>query len=90
MVSLINYCITLNSFLDSRSLQTILENLARFDYDGVEVEGTPNQLSWKMYMDNIRSYNLSVIGVSGAWTKKDISNEQSPILLTNDHNKLSY
>jgi len=87
---LINYCITLNSFHDTQSLDKILENLVRCNYDGIEIEGTPNQFSWKQYRDNIKSYNLSVIGVTGAWTKRDVENEQIPILLTNDYNKLSY
>ena len=87
---LINYCITLNSFHDTQSLEKILENLVRCNYDGIEIEGTPNQFSWKQYRDNIMSYNLPVIGVTGAWTKRDMENGHNPILLTNDYNKLSY
>jgi sugar phosphate isomerase/epimerase len=87
---LINYCITLNSFHDTQSLEKILENLVRCNYDGIEIEGTPNQFSWKQYRDNIKSYNLPVIGVTGAWTKRDMENGHNPVLLTNDYNKLSY
>ena len=90
VLSLVNYCITLNSFHDTQSLDKILENLVRCNYDGIEIEGTPNQFSWKQYRDNIKSYNLSVIGVTGAWTKRDVENGHIPILLTNDYNKLSY
>jgi len=90
VLSLINYCITLNSFHDTQSLDKILENLVRCNYDGIEIEGTPNQFSWKQYLDKIKCYNLSVIGVTGAWTKRDVENGHTPILLTNDYNKLSY
>lgn len=84
------YYITINSFTNS-TLDEILEAVSTCGYSGIEIQGTPSIFNWKSYLEKINSYNLSVIGVTGDWTKKQTQNENhNPILLTNDHKKISY
>jgi D-psicose/D-tagatose/L-ribulose 3-epimerase len=72
------------------TLDEILETITFSGYDGIEIQGTLSRLDWPIYLEKIKSYNLSVIGVTGDWTKKSIQNDHTPILLTNDHNKILY
>lgn len=74
------------------TLDEILENVTSCGYDGIEIQGSSSKFSWRAYLEKINSYNLSVLGVTGDWTKKKLlqNNDHTPILITNDHNKLSY
>lgn len=87
MIYLVNFSITLNSFLRLGSLEHIIKILAEFGLRYIEIPGDPSNSSSKTNLEIFNTYNLSVLGVSGLWTG---SKEMSPILLTKDQQILSY
>ena len=87
MIYLVNFSITLNSFLRLGSLEHIIKILAEFGLRYIEIPGDPSNSSSKTNLEIFDTYNLSVLGVSGLWTS---SKGMSPILLTKDQQILSY
>lgn len=87
MIYLVNFSITLNSFLRLGSLEHIIKILAEFGLRYIEIPGDPSNFSSKTNLEIFNTYNLSVLGVSGLWT---VSKGMSPILLTKDQQILSY
>jgi sugar phosphate isomerase/epimerase len=87
VIYLINFSITLNSFLRLGSLEYVIKILAEFGFRYIEIPGDPSTISSKTNLEIFNTYNLSVLGVSGLWT---VSKRISPILLTKDQQILSY
>lgn len=87
MIYLVNFSITLNSFLRLGSLEHIVKILAEFGLRYIEIPGDLSDSSSKTNLEIFNTYNLSVLGVSGLWTG---SEGMSPILLTKDQQILSY
>jgi sugar phosphate isomerase/epimerase len=87
VIYLVNFSITLNSFLRLGSLEYIIKILAEFGLRYIEIPGDPANSSLKTNLEFFNTYNLCVLGVSGLWTS---SKEMSPILLTKDQQILSY
>jgi sugar phosphate isomerase/epimerase len=87
VIYLVNFSITLNSFLRLGSLEHIIKILTEFGLRYIEIPGDPSNFSSKTNLEIFNTYNLSVLGVSGLWT---VSKGMSPILLTKDQQILSY
>jgi D-psicose/D-tagatose/L-ribulose 3-epimerase len=84
---MVNFSITLNSFLRLGSLEHIVKILAEFGLRYIEIPGDLSNSSSKTNLEIFNTYNLSVLGISGLWTG---SEGMSPILLTKDQQILSY
>jgi sugar phosphate isomerase/epimerase len=84
---LVKFSITLNSLSRIGSLEQIIKLLVEFGFYYIEIPGDPLNSSIKNNLEIFNTYNLSVIGVTGLWTR---STGLSPILLTNDQQILSY
>jgi len=84
---LVKFSITLNSLSRIGSLEQIIKLLVEFGFYYIEIPGDPLNSSIKNNFEIFNTYNLSVIGVTGLWTR---STGLSPILLTNDQQILSY
>ncbi|MGE0243195.1 MAG: TIM barrel protein [Nitrososphaeraceae archaeon] len=84
---MVKFSITLNSLSRIGSLEQIIKLLVEFGFSYIEIPGDPLNNSLKHKLEIFNTYDLSVIGVTGLWTK---SKGLSPILLTNDQQILSY
>ena len=62
------YSITLSSFIDAESsLSKTLKSLKRCGFDSVEIFGEPDKLNVREISGLIKSYSLSVSGITGMW-----------------------
>jgi len=84
---LVKFSITLNSLSGLGSIEQVVKLLIEFGLYYIEIPGDPLNTSLKNNLEIFNTYNLSVIGVTGRWTR---SKGLSPILLTNDQGILSY
>ena len=82
------YSITLNSFKDIEPLNLTLKRLSPLQFDAVEMYGEPDLIDERITMDLIRSYGISVSGVTGIWgrTSRQSLNRR---LITRDRSVLS-
>ena len=84
---MVKFSITLNSLSGLGSIEQVVKLLIDFGLYYIEIPGDPLNTSLKNNLEIFNTYNLSVIGVTGRWTR---SKGLSPILLTNDQGILSY
>ncbi|HJT83360.1 MAG TPA: sugar phosphate isomerase/epimerase [Nitrososphaeraceae archaeon] len=84
---MVKFSITLNSLLGLGSIEQVVKLLIEFGLFYIEIPGDPLNTSLKNNLEIFNTYNLSVIGVTGLWTR---SKGLSPILLTHDQGILSY
>jgi sugar phosphate isomerase/epimerase len=84
---LVKFSITLNSLSRIGSIEQLINLLIEFGLYYIEIPGDPLNTSLKNNLEIFNTYNISVIGVTGLWTR---SKGLSPILLTNDQEVLSY
>jgi D-psicose/D-tagatose/L-ribulose 3-epimerase len=84
---LVKFSITLNSLSGLGSIEQVVKLLIEFGLYYIEIPGDPLNTSLKNNLEIFNTYNLSVIGVTGLWTR---SKGLSPILLTHDQGILSY
>jgi D-psicose/D-tagatose/L-ribulose 3-epimerase len=84
---LVKFSITLNSLSRIGSIEQLINLLIEFGLYHIEIPGDPLNTSLKNNLEIFNTYNISVIGVTGLWTR---SKGLSPILLTNDQEVLSY
>ncbi|HET8793411.1 MAG TPA: hypothetical protein VFM31_06440, partial [Nitrososphaeraceae archaeon] len=84
---MVKFSITLNSLSGLGSIEQVVKLLIEFGLYYIEIPGDPLNTSLKNNLEIFNTYNLSVIGVTGRWTR---SKGLSPILLTNDQGILSY
>lgn len=61
------YAITLASFRKIEPIEDTLATLAKQGYDTLEMFGEPNEVDAKKLLDSLKSYSLSVCGVTGMW-----------------------
>ncbi len=61
------YAITLASFRKIELIEDTLTTLSKQGYDAIEMFGEPNEVDTKKLLDSLKSYNLSVCGVTGMW-----------------------
>jgi D-psicose/D-tagatose/L-ribulose 3-epimerase len=61
------YAITLASFRKIEPIEETLATLAKQGYDSMEMFGEPNEVDAKKLLDSLKSYDLSVCGVTGMW-----------------------
>jgi sugar phosphate isomerase/epimerase len=61
------YAITLASFRKIEPIENTLAMLAKQGYDAIEMFGEPSEVDAKKLLDSLRSYSLSVCGVTGMW-----------------------
>ena len=78
---------TLNSFANIEPIEQVINLLIESGLYYIEIPGDPFNTSLKKNLEIINTYNLSVIGVTGLWTR---SKRLSPILLTTDQDILSF
>ncbi|HEX5185806.1 MAG TPA: sugar phosphate isomerase/epimerase family protein [Nitrososphaeraceae archaeon] len=84
---MVKFSITLNSFSNIEQIEHVIKLLIESGLYYIEIPGDPFNTSLKKKLEIINTYNLSVIGVTGLWTR---SKELSPILLTTDQDILSF
>lgn len=84
---MVKFSITLNSLSGLGSIEQVVKLLIEFGLYYIEIPGDPLNTSLKNNLEIFNTYNLSVIGVTGRWTR---SKGLSPILLTHDQGILSY
>ena len=84
---MVKFSITLNSLSGFGSIEQVVKLLIEFGLYYIEIPGDPLNTSLKNNLEIFNTYNLSVIGVTGLWTR---SKGLSPILLTDDQGILSY
>lgn len=84
---MVKFSITLNSLSGLGSIEQVVKLLIEFGLYYIEIPGDPLNTSLKNNLEIFNTYNLSVIGVTGLWTR---SKGLSPILLTHDQGILSY
>ena len=77
------YSITLSSFRKLEPIDDTIANLAGQNYDALEMFGEPNEVDVKRLLDSLKSYNMSVSGVTGMWGSIS-SNGWKRRLLSND------
>jgi D-psicose/D-tagatose/L-ribulose 3-epimerase len=87
VIHLVNFSITLNSFLRLEPLEQVSKILDEIGLHYIEIPGDPNDSFLKDNKEIFNTYNLSVLGVAGLWTS---SKELSPILLTQDQQIISF
>jgi sugar phosphate isomerase/epimerase len=61
------YAITLASFRKIEPIEDTLPMLAKQGYDAMEMFGEPSEVDAKKLLDSLKSYSLSVCGVTGMW-----------------------
>lgn len=61
------YAITLASFRKIEPIDNTLATLAKQGYDTLEMFGEPNEVDAKKLLDSLKSYSLSLCGVTGMW-----------------------
>jgi D-psicose/D-tagatose/L-ribulose 3-epimerase len=61
------YAITLASFRKIEPIEDTLAMLAKQGYDAMEMFGEPREVDAKKLFDSLKSYSLSVCGVTGMW-----------------------
>jgi D-psicose/D-tagatose/L-ribulose 3-epimerase len=61
------YAITLASFRKIEFFEDTLSRLAKQGYDAIEMFGEPNEVDAKKLLDSLKSYSLTVCGVTGMW-----------------------
>ena len=84
---MVKFSITLNSFSNIEPIEQVINLLIESGLYYIEIPGDPFNTSLKKNLEIINTYNLSVIGVTGLWTR---SKRLSPILLTTDQDILSF
>ena len=84
---MVKFSITLDSLSGLGSIEQVVKLLIEFGLYYIEIPGDPLNTSLKNNLEIFNTYNLSVIGVTGLWTR---SKGLSPILLTDDQGILSY
>ena len=87
MIHLVNFSITLNSFLRLEPLEQVSKILNEIGLHYIEIPGDPNNSFLNVNKEIFNTYNLSVLGVAGLWTN---SKEFSPILITQDQKIISF
>lgn len=68
---MVEYSVTLGSFLHLDSLISILENLSELGFHSIELMGKPLDFNWDYLKDILNSYNITVYGVTGVWNNVD-------------------
>jgi D-psicose/D-tagatose/L-ribulose 3-epimerase len=63
----LKYAITLASFRKIEPIEDTLAMLAKQGYDAMEMFGEPSEVDAKKLFDSLKSYSLSVCGVTGMW-----------------------
>jgi sugar phosphate isomerase/epimerase len=61
------YAITLASFRKIEPIEDTLAKLAKQGYDAMEMFGEPSEVDARKVLDSLKSYSLSVCGVTGMW-----------------------
>jgi D-psicose/D-tagatose/L-ribulose 3-epimerase len=61
------YAMTLASFRRIEPIEDTLATLAEQGYDAVEMFGEPNEIDVKKLLDSLKSYGLSICGITGMW-----------------------
>jgi sugar phosphate isomerase/epimerase len=61
------YAITLASFRKIEPIEDTLAVLTKQGYDAIEMFGEPTEVDRKKLLDSLKSYSLSVCGVTGMW-----------------------
>jgi sugar phosphate isomerase/epimerase len=61
------YAITLSSFRNLEPFDTTLSKLAGVGFDSVEMYGEPSEVDTRRTLDVIKSYGMTVCGVTGMW-----------------------
>jgi sugar phosphate isomerase/epimerase len=61
------YAMTLASFRKIEPIEDTLDTLAKQGYDAIEMFGEPNEIDVKKLLDSLKSYELSICGVTGMW-----------------------
>ncbi|MDE1862751.1 MAG: sugar phosphate isomerase/epimerase [Thaumarchaeota archaeon] len=74
------YSITLSSFRGMERIGTTLERLERQGYEAVEIAGEPQNTDLDELNGIIRSYKISVCGVTGMWGRKSPRNSMRRML----------
>jgi len=63
----VRYAITLASFRNLEPIEDTLAAIAGQGYDAIEMFGEPSEVDAKKLLDSLKSYGLSVCGVTGMW-----------------------
>ncbi len=77
------YAMTLASFRKIESIEDTLVTLAKQGYDAIEMFGEPDEVDAKKLVDALKSYGLSVCGITGMWGSIS-SNGRKRRLLSSD------
>ncbi len=80
------YSITLSSFRDIiEQTERILETITSQGFDAVEMFGEPSMMASKNLAESIRSFNISVSGVTGMWGKMNHHARKRRLLSLDSH-----
>ena len=66
------YSITLSSFKDIEPLNLTFKKLSSIHFEAVELYGEPDMIDERKFKDLIRSYGISVSGVTGMWGRANM------------------
>jgi len=82
------YSITLSSFRDIEPLNLTFKKLSSIHFEAVELYGEPDFIDERRFKDLIRSYDISVSGVTGMWGRANMRSINRR-LITRDGSVLS-
>ncbi|HEY7108051.1 MAG TPA: sugar phosphate isomerase/epimerase family protein [Nitrososphaeraceae archaeon] len=66
------YSVTLSSFRDIEPLDLTFKKLSSIHFEAVELYGEPDMIDERKFKDLIRSYDISVSGVTGMWGRANM------------------
>ena len=85
---MVNFSITIDSFTKIESLENTIKTLVELGINNIELSGVPSNFYSRKNLELLNTFSISVLGVTGKWTIS--KGKKKPILLTSDHQILSY
>ena len=85
---MVNFSITIDSFTKMKSLENTIKTLVELGINNIELTGDPSNFYSQKNLELLNTFSISVLGVTGKWTSS--KGKMTPILLTSDHQILSY
>ena len=85
---MVNFSITIDSFTKIEPLENTIKTLVELGINNIELSGDPSNFYSQKNLELVNTFSISVLGVTGKWTSS--KGKMTPILLTSDHQILSY
>ena len=78
---MVKFSITIDSFTKIESLENTIKSLVELGINNIELSGDPSNSYSKTIFELFNTFNVSVLGVSGKWTRsKGMISSNSPYL----------